>query len=129
MVFVSVSSCPAVPPSQISADPRCHVTVSPRTGVTSRKNAVPLRSWLLGPGSVAEASAVALGRGVSSGFGIRVLEPVKHYIEGHLKIQHIDKESTCFDHYDPSALENIINLQLKLAQYKRSKVISKYIKC
>ena len=46
-------------------------------------------------------------------------EPVKHYIEDHLKIQHSDKEPIYFDHYDPVALENIINLQHKLAQYQK----------
>jgi hypothetical protein len=46
-------------------------------------------------------------------------EPVKHYIEKNLNIQHTDEEPIYFDHYDPAALEHIIGVQHKLAQYQK----------
>jgi hypothetical protein len=46
-------------------------------------------------------------------------EPVKHYIEEHLKVKNTDEEPIYFDHYDPVALEHIISVQHKLAQYQK----------
>ena len=46
-------------------------------------------------------------------------EPVKHYIEEKLKIQNTKEEPIYFDHYDPVALENIVSVQHKLAQYQK----------
>ena len=46
-------------------------------------------------------------------------EPVKHYIEKSMNIQHTDDEPIYFDHYDPVALEHIIGVQHKLAQYQK----------
>ena len=46
-------------------------------------------------------------------------EPVKHYIEKSMNIQHTDDEPIYFDHYDPAALEHIIGVQHKLAQYQK----------
>ena len=46
-------------------------------------------------------------------------EPVKHYIEKTMNVQHTDDEPIYFDHYDPVALENIIGMQHKLAQCQK----------
>jgi hypothetical protein len=42
-----------------------------------------------------------------------------------LKVKHSDAEPIYFDHYDPTALENIINLQHKLAHYQKKQGHSK----
>ena len=55
-------------------------------------------------------------------------EPVKHYIEKSMNIQHTDDEPIYFDHYDPVALEHMIAVQHKLAQYQKRMGSKSYIK-
>jgi hypothetical protein len=45
--------------------------------------------------------------------------PVKHYIEKVMKVKDTKEEPIYFDHYDPVALETIINTQHKLAEYMK----------
>ena len=44
-------------------------------------------------------------------------QPVKSYIEKNMKVQHTDKEPIYFDHYDPEALNNIIDTQHKITKH------------
>ena len=55
-------------------------------------------------------------------------EPVKHYIEKSMNIQHTDDEPIYFDHYNPEALEHIIGVQHKLAQYQNKNGFKKLFK-
>ena len=45
--------------------------------------------------------------------------PVKKYIEEHMKIKHTDKDPIYFDHYDPIALNNIIETQHKITKHMK----------
>jgi hypothetical protein len=47
-------------------------------------------------------------------------KPVKEYIEKHMKVQHTDKEPIYFDHYDPGALANILDMQHKITMHMKS---------
>ena len=47
-------------------------------------------------------------------------KPVKEYIEKHMKVQHTDKEPIYFDHYDPDALSNILDMQHKITMHMKS---------
>ena len=47
-------------------------------------------------------------------------EPVKNYIEKHMKLKHTDEEPIYFDHYDPADLERIIDKQHKIAENMKS---------
>ena len=42
-------------------------------------------------------------------------EPVKDYIEKHMKVEHKDDDPIYFDNYDSAALEKIIHTQHKLS--------------
>ena len=44
-------------------------------------------------------------------------KPVNDYIRDHIKPN--DREKTDFDSYDPSELEQVINTQQKVINYKR----------
>ena len=44
----------------------------------------------------------------------------KEYIEKHMKVQHTDKEPIYFDHYDPEALSNILDIQHKITMHMKS---------
>ena len=46
-------------------------------------------------------------------------EPVKHYIEDKLRLKETKDEEFYYDHYDPGALEEIISVQHKIAQYQK----------
>ena len=46
-------------------------------------------------------------------------EPVKNYIEKHMKIKHTDEEPIYFDHYNPADLEIILDTQHKIAEYMK----------
>ena len=45
--------------------------------------------------------------------------PVKKYIEETMKIKHTDKDPIYFDHYDPIALNNIIETQHKITKHMK----------
>lgn len=45
--------------------------------------------------------------------------PVKKYIEQHMKVTHTDEEPIYFDHYDSEALANIIKTQHRLSEYMK----------
>ena len=47
-------------------------------------------------------------------------KPVKEYIEKHMKVSHTDKEPIYFDHYDPEALANILDIQHKITMHMKS---------
>lgn len=51
--------------------------------------------------------------------------PVKKYIEKTMKVKHTKEEPIYFDHYDPAALENIIDTQHKVAEYMKKQDIKK----
>ena len=46
-------------------------------------------------------------------------EPVKDYIEKHMKVEHKDDDPIYFDNYDSAALEKIIHTQHKLSEYMK----------
>jgi ABC-type glutathione transport system ATPase component len=46
-------------------------------------------------------------------------EPVKHYIEKEMKVQHTKEEPIYFDHYDPESLQRIIDTQHKVIEYQK----------
>ena len=46
-------------------------------------------------------------------------EPVKHYIEKEMKVQHTKEEPIFFDHYDPESLQRIIDTQHKVIEYQK----------
>jgi hypothetical protein len=45
--------------------------------------------------------------------------PVKHYIEHDMKVKNTKDEPIYFDHYDPAALQKIINTQHKITEYMK----------
>ena len=45
--------------------------------------------------------------------------PVKKYISEEMKVVHSDEEPIYFDHYDPEALSNIIDVQHKITNYMK----------
>lgn len=45
--------------------------------------------------------------------------PVKKYIEQTMRVNHTDKDPIYFDHYDPDALQNIIDTQHKITKYMK----------
>ena len=46
-------------------------------------------------------------------------KPVKKYISEEMKVVHSDEEPIYFDHYDPEALSNIIDVQHKITNYMK----------
>lgn len=48
-------------------------------------------------------------------------EPVKQYIEHHMKVKHTDEEPIYFDHYDPDALQDIIDTQHKITNFMKKR--------
>ena len=46
-------------------------------------------------------------------------KPVKSYIETHMKVSHTEKEPIYFDHYDPEALANILEIQHKITKHMK----------
>ena len=46
-------------------------------------------------------------------------EPVNHYIEKEMKVQHTKEEPIYFDHYDPERLQRIIDTQHKMIEYQK----------
>ena len=46
-------------------------------------------------------------------------EPVKDYIEKHMKVKETDEDPIYFDNYDSAALEKIIHTQHKLSEYMK----------
>jgi tRNA A37 threonylcarbamoyladenosine biosynthesis protein TsaE len=47
-------------------------------------------------------------------------KPVKKYISEEMKVVHSDEEPIYFDHYDPSALANILDIQHKITMHMKS---------
>ena len=52
-------------------------------------------------------------------------EPVKEYIEKHMKVEHKDDDPIYFETYEPAALEKIIHTQHKLAEYMKKNTTGK----
>ena len=46
--------------------------------------------------------------------------PVKKYISEEMKVVHSDEEPIYFDHYDPDALANILDIQHKITMHMKS---------
>ena len=46
-------------------------------------------------------------------------QPVKEYIEKHMKVQHNKEEPIYFNHYDPEALQKLIDTQHKVVEYQK----------
>jgi GTPase SAR1 family protein len=51
--------------------------------------------------------------------------PVKHYIEKVMKVRNTTEEPIYFDHYNPAALEKIIDTQHKIAEYMKKQEFKK----
>ena len=51
--------------------------------------------------------------------------PVKKYIEKTMQVKHTKEDPIYFDHYDPVALEQIIDTQHKVADYMKKQDIKK----
>ena len=49
-------------------------------------------------------------------------EPVKKYIETEMKVKNDKEEPIYFDHYDPTALQHIIETQHELADYQKKRL-------
>lgn len=47
--------------------------------------------------------------------------PVKKYITDHMKVVHTEEEPIYFDHYDPKALHDILDIQHKITDYSKKK--------
>jgi len=52
-------------------------------------------------------------------------EPVKDYIEKHMKVKETDEDPIYFDNYDSAALEKIIHTQHKLSEYMKKNTTGK----
>jgi predicted AAA+ superfamily ATPase len=52
-------------------------------------------------------------------------EPVKEYIEKHMKVKHSEEEPIYFDHYDSESLAHIIQTQHKVTEYLKKNNHSK----
>ena len=52
-------------------------------------------------------------------------EPVKDYIEKHMKVENKDGDPIYFDNYNSSALERIIHTQHKLSEYMKKNDLKK----
>ena len=48
-------------------------------------------------------------------------QPVKQYIEKHMKVQHTKEEPIYFDHYDPDALADILETQHKVTDFLKKR--------
>ena len=48
-------------------------------------------------------------------------QPVKQYIEKQMKVQHTPEDHIYFDHYDPDALHNILDLQHKITNFMKKR--------
>ena len=55
-------------------------------------------------------------------------EPVKEYIEKHMKVKETDDDPIYFDNYDSGALEKIIHTQHKLSEYMKKTPVPKSIR-
>ena len=102
---------------------------------------LPIRSVILGPSGsgktvLLQSMILDIYRGCFSRVYIfspsievdHVWVPVKKYISEEMKVVHSDEEPIYFDHYDPEALSNIIEVQHKITNYlkkqNRSKLFS-----
>jgi Cdc6-like AAA superfamily ATPase len=47
-------------------------------------------------------------------------DPVKKYIETDMKVQNTPEEPIYFDHYNPTALQKIVETQHKMADYQKN---------
>ena len=48
-------------------------------------------------------------------------QPVKNYIENHMKVQNTKDEPIYFDHYNPEALDNILDTQHKITNFMKQR--------
>ena len=93
---------------------------------------LPIRSVILGPSGsgktvLLQSMILDIYRGCFSRVYIfspsievdHVWVPVKKYISEEMKVVHSDEEPIYFDHYDPEALSNIIDIQHKITNYMK----------
>ena len=93
---------------------------------------LPIRSVILGPSGsgktvLLQSMILDIYRGCFSRIYIfspsvevdHVWVPVKKYISEEMKVVHSDEEPIYFDHYDPEALSNIIDIQHKITNYMK----------
>ena len=93
---------------------------------------LPIRSVILGPSGsgktvLLQSMILDIYRGCFSRIYIfspsievdHVWVPVKKYISEEMKVVHSDEEPIYFDHYDPEALSNIIDVQHKITNYMK----------
>ena len=93
---------------------------------------LPIRSVILGPSGsgktvLLQSMILDIYRGCFSRVYIfspsievdHVWVPVKKYISEEMKVVHSDEEPIYFDHYDPEALSNIIEVQHKITNYMK----------
>ena len=93
---------------------------------------LPIRSVILGPSGsgktvLLQSMILDIYRGCFSRIYIfspsievdHVWVPVKKYISEEMKVVHSDEEPIYFDHYDPEALSNIIDVQNKITNYMK----------
>jgi ABC-type dipeptide/oligopeptide/nickel transport system ATPase component len=93
---------------------------------------LPIRSVILGPSGsgktvLLQSMILDIYRGCFSRIYIfspsievdHVWVPVKKYISEEMKVVHSDEEPIYFDHYDPEALSNIIEVQHKITNYMK----------
>ena len=93
---------------------------------------LPIRSVILGPSGsgktvLLQSMILDIYRGCFS--RIYIFSPsievdntwvaVKKYISEEMKVMHSDEEPIYFDHYDPEALSNIIEVQHKITNYMK----------
>jgi ABC-type dipeptide/oligopeptide/nickel transport system ATPase component len=93
---------------------------------------LPIRSVILGPSGsgktvLLQSMILDIYRGCFS--RIYIFSPsievdntwvaVKKYISEEMKVMHSDEEPIYFDHYDPEALSNIIDVQHKITNYMK----------
>ena len=99
---------------------------------------LPIRSVILGPSGsgktvLLQSMILDIYRGCFSRIYIfspsievdHVWVPVKKYISEEMKVVHSDEEPIYFDHYDPEALSNIIEVQHKITNYMKKQNRSK----
>ena len=93
---------------------------------------LPIRSVILGPSGsgktvLLQSMILDIYRGCFSRIYIfspsievdHTWVPVKKYISEEMKVVHSDEEPIYFDHYDPEALSNIIEVQHKITNYMK----------
>ena len=93
---------------------------------------LPIRSVILGPSGsgktvLLQSMILDIYRGCFSRIYIfspsievdNTWVPVKKYISEEMKVVHSDEEPIYFDHYDPEALSNIIDVQHKITNYMK----------